>query len=112
MSSARDVSGNGAATTVRPAAFSGPITLLQLDPSAQAPCTSTTSTWLAGMFSPFESDGTRRRRASGALWRAGADLLDHPGVAVGGGGVGGAGVGAALGVGGGLRGALPVLRLG
>src|SRR5215470_8562026 len=58
MSSAREVSGNGAATTVMPAAFSGPITLLQLDPSAQAPCTSTTPTWSAGIFPPFESGDT------------------------------------------------------
>jgi len=53
MSSAREVSGKSAATTFMPSAFSGPITLLQLDPSAQAPCTSTTLTWLAGMFLPL-----------------------------------------------------------
>jgi hypothetical protein len=37
--------GNGAASTLTPSAASGPMTLAQLDPSAQAPCTSTTLTF-------------------------------------------------------------------
>src|SRR5215813_12658310 len=61
---AREVSGKGAATTLIPSAFSGPITLPQLDPSAQAPCGSTTSMWLAGMSLRAFPPATHRNQAA------------------------------------------------
>src|SRR5271168_5447198 len=51
VSSANEVKDSGAASTRTVWAASGPITLAQLDPSAQAPCTRTTLTFSCGIGS-------------------------------------------------------------
>jgi len=81
VSSANDVRGNGAASTATPSAANGPITLAQLDPSAQAPCTSTTLTFsrdigslldqLIGYVVQVRTDDLRLRPDS-------QDVVAHP----------------------------------
>src|SRR5215470_12241488 len=50
-----DVSGSGAALTAWPSAMSGRMTLLQLEPSAQAPCASTMLTSFAAIAASFRA---------------------------------------------------------